>query len=53
MKEGNKMALTNEGLQAIASLIQPINNRFDKIKSEIFALKVRNVKPFITGQVRL
>ena len=37
------MALTNDDLQAIANLmnqvIQPINNRLDKIESEVSALK--------------
>ena len=34
------MALTNEDVQAIATLLQPINNRLDKIESDISALKV-------------
>lgn len=34
------MALTNEDLQAIASLLQPINNRLDKLESEMSALKI-------------
>ena len=34
------MALTNDDLQAIAGLLLPINNRLDKIESEISALKV-------------
>ena len=37
------MALTNEDLQAIASLmdskLQPINNRLDKLESEMSSLK--------------
>jgi len=38
-KEWYKMALSNEDLQAIATLLQPINNRLDKIESEVSALK--------------
>ncbi len=38
------MALTNEDLQAIATLLQPINNRLDKIESDISALKVGHDK---------
>ena len=33
------MALTNDDLQAIATLLQPINNRLDKIESDVSALK--------------
>ncbi len=37
------MALTNEDLQAIANLmdskLQPINNRLDKVESEVASLK--------------
>ena len=42
-KEWYKMTLTNEDLQAIATLmdnkLQPINDRLDKIESEVSALK--------------
>ncbi len=42
-KEWYKVTLTNEDLQAIATLmdskLQPINNRLDKIESEVSALK--------------
>jgi len=42
-KEWYKMTLTNEDLQAIATLmdnkLQPINNRLDRIESEVSALK--------------
>lgn len=38
------MALTNDDLQAIAALLQPINNRLDNIESEITALKTSNEK---------
>lgn len=32
------MALTNEDLQAIAELLQPINNRLEKLESEVASL---------------
>lgn len=32
------MALTNEDLQAIAGLLQPINNRLEKLESEVASL---------------
>ena len=42
-KEWYKVTLTNEDLQAIATLmdskLQPINNRLDKIESEVSTLK--------------
>ncbi len=38
------MTLTNNDLQAIATLLQPINNRLDKIESEMTALKTSNEK---------
>lgn len=40
------MALTNEDLQAIATLLQPLNNRLEKIESDISVLKkeMREVK---------
>ena len=43
-KERDIMALTNDDLQAIASLmdtkLQPINNRLDKLESEMSAVRV-------------
>ena len=36
--ERDKMALTNEDLQAIAELLQPINNRLEKLESEVASL---------------
>ena len=38
------MALTNDDLQAIASLLQPINNRLDKIESEVSALRIGQIE---------
>lgn len=42
------MALTNEDLQAIASLmdtkLSPINDRLDKLESEMSALKVGQIE---------
>lgn len=57
-KGGENMALTNDDLQAIATLLQPINNRLDKmdnrldkmdcrldkIESEVSALKIGQTK---------
>ena len=38
------MALTNEDLQAIATLLQPINNRLDKIETDVSSLKESSIK---------
>ena len=47
-KERDKMALTNEDLQALANLmdnkLQPINNRLDKIESEVSSIKANQLE---------
>jgi len=41
IKGGRKMTLTNEDLQAIATLLQPINDRLDKVDSRLDGVENR------------